>query len=72
MERLQSKEMIIVCMNTQGVENLSVEMPCLCDIMLHGLQSVSRCIQTEKNLELDVEHSVPSAHYRSVFDILVV
>lgn len=48
MGKLQSKEMIIVCMNTQGVENVSVEMLCLCDIMFQGLQSVSRCIQTEK------------------------
>lgn len=28
--------------------------------------------EREEKLELDVEHSVPSAHYRRVFDILVV
>lgn len=49
----------------------------LCDIMFQGFISVSRYRkQIYKNyikmFQLDVEHSVPSAHYTHRVDILVV
>ncbi len=71
-ERLQSTEMIIVCMNTRGVENFRLEILCLCNIMFQGSRSVSGCIQKRKQTWSWMWNSVPSAHYRGIFDILVV